>query len=59
VRALDWMVDHPEEARQMGSRGRARMVERYDLRVLLGLHEDLYREMLAGRHRAAPPTPPA
>jgi glycosyltransferase involved in cell wall biosynthesis len=57
VGALDWMIDHPDEARQMGSRGRARMVERYDVRVLLRMHEDLYREMLGSRGRAEPPTP--
>jgi glycosyltransferase involved in cell wall biosynthesis len=48
-RAMTWLIDHPEDARGMGARGRARMVERYDIGVLLRLHEDLYREMLATR----------
>jgi glycosyltransferase involved in cell wall biosynthesis len=47
--AMSWIVDHPAEARRMGERGRARMTERYDLSVLLRLHEDLYRSMLAER----------
>lgn len=49
VAALGWMIDHPEERRQMGLRGRARMVERYDLQVLIRMHEDLYRGMLTDR----------
>ncbi len=47
--AMDWMVDHPDERRQMGVRGRARMVERYDLQVLIRMHEQLYLGMLAER----------
>ena len=46
TRSMTWLVDHPDERRAMGVRGRARMVERYDLRYLIGLHEDLYRGML-------------
>jgi glycosyltransferase involved in cell wall biosynthesis len=49
MRAMTWLIDHPEGAREMGARGRARMVERYDTAVLLRLHEDLYRGMLATR----------
>jgi glycosyltransferase involved in cell wall biosynthesis len=45
--ALDWIVGHPSEARAMGRRGRQRMVERYDLQVLLRMHEGLYEGMLA------------
>ena len=47
--AMDWMIDHPDERGQMGVRGRARMVEQYDLQVLIRLHEELYRAMLAER----------
>jgi glycosyltransferase involved in cell wall biosynthesis len=47
--AMDWMIDHPDERRQMGVRGRAWMVERYDLQLLMRMHEDLYREVLAER----------
>ena len=46
---LDWLIDHPAEARVMGARGRARMVERYDIDVLLRLHEQLYAGLLVGR----------
>ena len=52
ARAMGWMIDHPEERRQMGVRGRARMVERYDLHVLIGMHETLYEAMLAERGSA-------
>ena len=49
--ALDWMTDHPAERRQMGALGRARMVERYDLVVLIGMHEALYDTILRERRR--------
>ena len=49
ARAMDWLIDHPEERAVMGRRGRLRMVARYDLRNLIQLHEELYREMLFGR----------
>jgi len=48
ARAMDWMAEHPDERRQMGLRGRVRMAERYDVGLLLRMHEDLYREMLGG-----------
>ena len=53
--AMSWIVDHPAEARRMGELGRARMIERYDLSVLLRLHEDLYRSMLAERRAISGP----
>jgi glycosyltransferase involved in cell wall biosynthesis len=63
VAHLDWIIKHPAEGRQMGVRGRAHMVERYDLQVLIRMHEDLYRGMLAGRRELArdstPPGSPA
>jgi glycosyltransferase involved in cell wall biosynthesis len=46
---MDWLVDHPAEGLEMGRCGRERMVERYDLRSLVRLHEDMYRGMLAVR----------
>lgn len=49
ARAMDWMIDHPDERRRMGGRGRARMVERYDIRLLIRMHEELYEGMLAER----------
>lgn len=53
--AMDWMIEHPEERRQMGLRGRARMVERYDLATLIRTHADLYQAVLAERKSIAPP----
>jgi glycosyltransferase involved in cell wall biosynthesis len=47
--AMDWMIDHPDERQQMGVRGRARMVERFGLDILLRLHEELYEAILAER----------
>ena len=47
--AMDRLIDRPDAAHAMGLRGRARMVERYDINLLVGMHEALYREMLAER----------
>lgn len=46
---MDWLVDHPIQRLEMGRRGRARMVERYELRNLVRLHEEMYAGMLAAR----------
>jgi glycosyltransferase involved in cell wall biosynthesis len=47
--AMDWLVDHPEERAEMGRRGRRRMVEGYDVRLVIRLHDELYAAMLAER----------
>jgi glycosyltransferase involved in cell wall biosynthesis len=47
--AMDRLIDHPEQGRAMGLRGRARMVEQYDVEVLLRMYEELYRGMLIER----------
>ena len=47
--AMDWLAEHPAEAREFGRRGRQRMVERYDLSHLIARHEALYAGMLAER----------
>jgi glycosyltransferase involved in cell wall biosynthesis len=47
--AMRWIVDHPQEAERMGERGRDRMVERYDLQIVIRRHEVMYREVLAER----------
>lgn len=48
---MDWLIEHPADAEEMGRRGRTRMVEQYDLRPLVRMHEDLYRGMLIERDR--------
>jgi glycosyltransferase involved in cell wall biosynthesis len=47
--AMDRLLDEPEAARAMGTHGRARMVERYDLQPLIRMHEALYADLLADR----------
>jgi glycosyltransferase involved in cell wall biosynthesis len=42
--AMAWILDHPEEAQQMGKRGRENMVN-YDLPHILKLYEALYAEV--------------
>jgi glycosyltransferase involved in cell wall biosynthesis len=49
ARAMDRLLDHPEEGRRMGLRGRRRMIEGFDLSHLLRMHEALYEELLAQR----------
>jgi len=49
ARAMDQILDDPEEARAMGVRGRRRMVDRYELSILIAHHEALYRDLLAER----------
>jgi glycosyltransferase involved in cell wall biosynthesis len=51
--AMDWMIDHPRERLAMGVRGRARMVEGYDLEIVIRRHEEMYRQMLAERRRTS------
>jgi glycosyltransferase involved in cell wall biosynthesis len=43
--AIAWILDHPEEAKVMGKRGRELMAV-YDLQHILNLHETLYAEAL-------------
>ncbi|BAZ25059.1 putative group 1 glycosyl transferase [Kalymmatonema gypsitolerans NIES-4073] len=43
--AIARILDHPEEARTMGKRGRERMAD-YDLKHIIQLHENLYAEVL-------------
>ena len=51
ARAMDRMLDDPEGARAMAARGRRRMVEQYELSILIAHHEALYRDVLAERSR--------
>lgn len=45
AQAIAWVLDHPEDARIMGKRGRERMSV-YDLRHILELHRILYAEAI-------------
>lgn len=47
AQAMDWMLEHPDEARAMGERGRAR-VAAFDVRHVIEMHEKLYGDLLAG-----------
>jgi glycosyltransferase involved in cell wall biosynthesis len=47
-KAIAWVLDHPEEARSMGQRARAR-VAKHDIRHIIQLHEELYTEALLTR----------
>jgi len=49
---MDWLIEHPVERRTMGDRGRVRMVEAYDLRILVRMHDEMYAAMLASRGRS-------
>jgi glycosyltransferase involved in cell wall biosynthesis len=49
--AVDVILDGPDEALAMGRRGRARMLQKYDLAILLNLHESIYRDALAMSQR--------
>lgn len=45
--AMDWILDHPAEAVQMGIRGRQLMAN-YEIGALLSLHDKIYEELLLG-----------
>ncbi len=44
--SLDWLLDHPDEARRMGRRGRVRMADRYDIAPILRMHERMYLDLI-------------
>lgn len=46
ARAMAWVLDHPEEAREMARRGRERVLARHDIKLVLKLHEGIYEELL-------------
>lgn len=55
AQAMAWVLDHPEEAKMMGKRGRERMAA-YELKHILELYDSLYTEVMqelnfAGSHR--------
>jgi len=49
--AMDRLIDNPDEGAAMGTRGRVRMVEHYDIAHLIALHETLYGELLEEHSR--------
>ena len=46
---MDRLIDDPEAGRRMAARGRARMIERFDVKAVIREHEAMYRSMLAAR----------
>ncbi len=49
--AMKWVLENPEEAREMGRRGRERIRD-YDLSRVIAMHEELYHEAM--RDKVAP-----
>lgn len=47
--AMAWMVEHPQERRQMAERARPMVAERFDQNFVRGCLKDYYREILAAR----------
>jgi glycosyltransferase involved in cell wall biosynthesis len=43
---MDWLIEHPSEARAIGRRGRERMQARFALEHVVALHDALYDGML-------------
>jgi glycosyltransferase involved in cell wall biosynthesis len=46
ARAVIWMLDHPQEARSMGERGRAEVRSRFQPRIMCELLEQVYRALV-------------
>jgi glycosyltransferase involved in cell wall biosynthesis len=49
--AMAWILEHPTEARVMGRRARRKMMDTYDLKHILHLHDALYSEALEQRRQ--------
>lgn len=49
--AMDRLIADPDAARRMGLRGRAAMIERFDVQAVIALHDSMYRSMLSDRAR--------
>jgi glycosyltransferase involved in cell wall biosynthesis len=47
AQAIVWMLDHPEEAREMGRQARAVALERFHIDRIAAQHEELYARVLA------------
>ncbi|MGI8907839.1 MAG: glycosyltransferase family 4 protein [Candidatus Sumerlaeaceae bacterium] len=46
---LSWLVEHPAEAADMGRRGRARVLEHFDLAKVVAHELQIYNKLIAGR----------
>lgn len=46
AKAMEWILQHPEEAKAMGERGRQQMTA-YDIKNILVLHEQLYKDAVS------------
>jgi glycosyltransferase involved in cell wall biosynthesis len=55
TKAMEWMLDHPEETAAMGQRGYEKISADYELKHILGLYEDLYKEALGQVEAEAAP----
>jgi glycosyltransferase involved in cell wall biosynthesis len=47
--AIDWMLKHSDEAREMGVRARRVARERFNINEAARRHEEIYRELMASR----------
>lgn len=45
ARVMNWVLEHPQAAQNLGKKGRDRMTN-YDLRQIIAMHEKLYAEAL-------------
>lgn len=54
AQAMAWVLDHPEEAREMARKGRQRVMAQHDIRHILKLHDEIYAELLGEKWRAQP-----
>ena len=43
ARAIQWLAEHPEDARRLANAARARIEERYTVRRMVDAYEDLYQ----------------
>lgn len=54
-RAMSWILDNPAAAQAMARRGRLKMVERFDTKIVVRAHEKLYARALVTDQRATQP----
>lgn len=54
ARAIVWMIEHPEERRQMGEAGRERMAKEFSSERMIAATEAIYEKLLSPLSPAAP-----